>query len=251
MSKLTGRNRIAISLDTTRPAARPIQGLARIPVDELKEVLDYEIDAIMSCPTTFRIAIVQITRLRSLVARHAKLSQSEFFTATRSALDSVWLFDTDQWIKEHYQEKSQVPLLVTKIYSVAVRLYGILTLPPAAVSSWATGDILEAFPKQERYTIYQSVRMGHQLELLRLLRLHWDDIKYKACLTWPLIVAAVAVGKGSVDDQIFVDECIDAIYRDPQTICGFFKVLQKLRAFWRSGETGWEDCFDEIVACTP
>lgn len=91
----------------------------------------------------------------------------------------------------------------------------------------------------------------HREELLALLRQTWDSLRYHGGLAWPLIVAGVAASDGSAQDRDYIDRRLCYIWQRPLTAATFLLAVEKLRAFWRSGKTGWEDCFDEPTPCYP
>ena len=94
--------------------------------------------------------------------------------------------------------------------------------------------------------IYESLRVHHREELLRMLRRQWDRDELKYWLAWPFLVVGVAVADDT-ETQRFVDGSLLEIGKIPSVTSSFISVLYKLRVFWASGSTEWDDCFDEPV----
>ncbi len=162
--------------------------------------------------------------------------------------NATWRFSPDEWAEsEAWHGEVEAGRLYGQLFPVAIRLYGILTLPQSAIVAWAASlaDIKTAYATLPGRSVYESLRTQHRGEILALMRKHWDTLKYKPALVWPLLVAGVAAVDGAPEDRMFIEDCLETILAMPITACSFITVIDKLRAFWRSGRLEWEDCWDE------
>lgn len=192
--------------------------------------------------------MVHITRLRVSVADNRQLPRASLALKVQDMFNTTWHFDPDEWAEsDSWHGEVEVGRVYGRVFPIAIRLYGILTLPASALIAWATSsaEIKLAHATLTGHSIVESLRIQHREELLALLRKNWGAVKYKPALVWPLLVAGVAVVDGAAEDRQFVEDCLDTILAMPITACSFITVVDKLRAFWRSGNTEWEDCWDE------
>ncbi|KAJ6780459.1 hypothetical protein PWT90_01825 [Aphanocladium album] len=159
------------------------------------------------------LAVIHISRLRSLVANHGPRSCD--IASAQKIFDSIAQFDPVTW-SNNYPDQEQNRLELARIFITAVRLYGILSLPQLALAAgWTTSS----GPSQ-------SVSAGHTFEALRRqqipkfleqLRRARDRLKTARPLLWPLMVAGVAAagsGAAAAEYQAFVWECMSAIWAD-------------------------------------
>ncbi|KAJ6781157.1 hypothetical protein PWT90_07868 [Aphanocladium album] len=263
---------LATPLNTTTPARDQITGFDTFTDAQLDRFFGPAAKPDMPCPSDFFIGIIHVTRMRGVVRRAETGLAAE--QDVRSSLNTIpakvlEIFDTtcrfdikewatellindqDLWSPEHSPNSGAALLPVMgEIYGVAVRLYGILTLPEWAIEPWAS-SASDKYPQVLGLTSHESLRALHRLELLALLRQICGGIAHDEGLAWPLAVAGVAVAEGSADDRAFVERCLWNTWRLPNTVASFVLLIDKLRAFWSSGKTAWEDCFDEPTQCTP
>ncbi|KAJ6784778.1 hypothetical protein PWT90_05738 [Aphanocladium album] len=254
MARLRPALSFTMQVNTTCPARQLIEGSDDFTDEEIRALIDFDTAAFEPCPIEFHLARVRITRLRAYFARGTQLPVNPRMRyQLQDILDAVWLFDVRGWIEEKFHdkddEKQKQAATMARIYAVAIRLYGILTLPQSDVVAWAgsSAEIGNRYPTERCYNHYKSVRKGHRDELLGMLREHWDSIKWKMWLQWPLTVLGVAVADGTAGEKEFIDESLFAVWRDTTVHVSSIAALEKLRAFWLSGKTAWEDCFDEPI----
>ncbi|KAJ3492580.1 hypothetical protein NLG97_g5289 [Lecanicillium saksenae] len=242
-------------LNTTTPANQQVNGFDNFSDEHFKTTLGFTFEAGLPCPVDFQIAIVHINRMRAACAKFAMRptpeSQAAMARKVSEMFEKLQDADLDEWSQgvdwTHDKEKLK---LAARIFLVAVRLYGILTLPSPVVMPWVASSA-QAQSKIPGMSAYETVRLQHHQELMALLREDWETIEYQGSIAWPLIVAGVASAKGPAEDCGFIDHCLGTIWRKPSAAATFLLALQKLRDFWRSGKTGWEDCFDEPTPCYP
>ncbi|OAA63096.1 Zn(2)-C6 fungal-type DNA-binding domain protein [Cordyceps fumosorosea ARSEF 2679] len=68
-------------------------------------------------------------------------------------------------------------------------------------------------------------------------------------LAWPLAVVGVTLsGEGDAPEREFVAQTLHRISTHRDAYYGPTLCLSKLRRFWASRKTGWEDCYDEACA---
>ncbi|OAA63786.1 endothiapepsin precursor [Cordyceps fumosorosea ARSEF 2679] len=73
------------------------------------------------------------------------------------------------------------------------------------------------------------------------------DYEDRVALRWPAVVAGVALAEGGEDDRALVVEILTSM-KSQLPNWGALWCLDKLKVFWESGKTEWEDCFDEPVS---
>lgn len=208
----------------------------------------------ITAPADLLVIIANVTRLRVVVAGGE--FNDEYQARLEERLNATWDTDARKWAKEKFAtNKLGEGLMCAQIHAVAARLYGILALPAAAIATWAgrSAQVRTAYPNimVQGPKAYENIRAAHRKELVALLKRAQIRFDLRTALTWATIVAGVAVSNSDADDQILVAGAMLAIWEHPATICTFMMAVEKLQAFWASGSTGWEDCFDEPVACIP
>lgn len=246
-----------MQINTTCPADQQIKGSDDFTDDEIKTLVDFDPSKVEPCPVEFHLTRVRITRLRVLLARgKAAPAHASVAVKMQAIFDTLLLFDLEAWVADRFGDKSdearQQARIMGPIYAVAIRLYGILALPASAVAAWAMlpPQATSAYPAVVGCSTHESLRRRHRDELLRLLRGSWAHVQLKMWLTWPLAVVGVAVADGddaAAANQDFVDASLLAIWRLPDVSSSSITALEKLRVFWGSGKTGWEECFDEPI----
>lgn len=183
-----------------------------------------------------------------LVADGRQPPRASLALKVQDMFDTTWRFSADEWAgSESWRGEVEVGRVYGRVFPIAIRLYGIQTLPASALAAWAASspEIETAYATLAGSSIADSLRVQHREELLALLRKNWAAVKYKPALVWPLLVAGVAAVDGEAEDRQFVEDCLETVLAMPITACSFITVVDKLRAFWRSGKTEWEDCWDE------
>ncbi|XWW92753.1 hypothetical protein V2A60_000679 [Cordyceps javanica] len=255
---------VAINVNTTSPARNQIHGFDDYTDQQLASVLNAAYSTSMQCPTELYLAMVHISRLRATLAAAAagpggpkhgdRGGKGEAAAATvvierrvRRIFDSIARFSAQDWAdKPEFGDTMDAVAAVGRIFAVAVRLYGIMTLPPSAVVASMRAGGGSSASDLERH---DALRISQGRALLALVRRFWGRLSHTTSLCWPLIVAGVALAGGSPEDQNFVERSLLSIWRLPNTSACFILAIQKLRPFWNSGKTGWEDCFDTPIAC--
>ncbi|TQV96049.1 DUF300 domain-containing protein [Cordyceps javanica] len=235
-----------IHANTTSPAKQQLEGLEDFTDEQLKGALSNSCFA--PCPQDLYPLFVHITRLRVAVAYNRQPPRNSLALQVQDIFNATWHFDPDEWAEsDSWKGELEVGCVMGRVFPVAIRLYGILTLPRFAIVAWAvsSADKRVAYMALPGESIFDSLRVRHKREILALIRRHWDILQYKTSLVWPLLVAGVAAVDGPAEDRKYIEECLQAIVSMPITACSFITVIDKLRAFWASGKSEWEDCWDE------
>lgn len=231
--------------NTTSPATRQITGHLSYSDDDIETVLSDE-----ESSRPFPVDLVVIARHITEVRVH-----TTFQTMKTSAMQhrmqhlfhKINIFDPSLWAEELEFYSGDITPAIGQIFQIATRLYGILSLPVSIIAPPLVATCPSVASTTSLGSVCDGLRISQRSELLERLRHAWPSIPDTDNLAWPLLVAGVALVDGPVEDQEFVARCLDEMWRDPLGDIAPLLGLEKLRRFWRSGNRGWEDCFDEPV----
>ncbi|KAJ4163768.1 hypothetical protein LMH87_005476 [Akanthomyces muscarius] len=223
-----------------------VSGFTKLTDSDIRAIVGSSMFIDMPCPTDLFLELVHITRLRVLVANGSILPAH-----TQTIADTIFAridgFDPNRWTERSYKlPDSPVIASIAHTYKAAVLLYGIMTLPVSTFAPWSASRGGNGVSHS-----YRHLLTAHRNELLAHARKAWTLLRSQSALCWPLIVAGVALVNGPPEDQAFVASSIRTIWLHPNAYCGPIVCLDKIQALWRSGKTGWEDCFDEPVPPVP
>lgn len=192
-----------------------------------------------------------------VIARHITHVRVQAQTRDASALQhrmqrlfqEIAAFDPDAWAEQVDIFRGDMTPAIGQIFQTATRLYGIVALPASITSPPPPPPppLVAVDPGVTRATGPGSVCDGVRVELLERLRDTWPSLSDSTNMSWPLLVAGVALADGPAEDQEFVARCLDELWREPLHNITPLLGLTKLRRFWQSGKREWEDCFDEPV----
>ncbi|KAK8054599.1 hypothetical protein PG994_009666 [Apiospora phragmitis] len=179
---------------------------------------------------------VRINYLRWTTATSETLSSLDLWRDAHEILSRIYDFSPEQWAASKPLSQPKWTL-VGNIFFASVALYCISSL-----QSISEPPIEIATPAQ---------RATH-VQFLHLCLADAAEIpSLKSCILWPLVVlGAEAAGcENSTEMRTFVAEQLEILSRHSGT---FVPLTAKrvLEAFWRSGETGWDACFDRPYALT-
>ncbi|KAJ6783076.1 hypothetical protein PWT90_06076 [Aphanocladium album] len=240
--------------NTTTPALRHSLGYNNYTDNQLEVFLDdTEFDSEMPFPVGQKLLLIHLTRLRYQVATSA-ISQSRAASIVLELFRRLSSIDVASWAHRIGGFGPAANQALARIHHDAVWLYAILALPRRVLLRWAeTQPLLASDGGSPIPDALDRQRVLYRSRLLaRIRRLH-PELEYPAALSWPLVVAGVAAAAAAADgpeqDRDFVDGSLYAIWQRPVGNPCAFLCLTKLRAFWASGRTGWEDCFDEPTPC--
>lgn len=239
-----------IHANATSPATQQMLGLEDFTDDEFRTVLSF--NSFVPCPIDLYPLIVHVTRLRVAVATKQPLSEISLELKVQAIFNATWRFDFKTCAAKPSRLSTEIRQSIGEIFVVTIRLYGILTLPPSATAAWAVSStqIRAAYPPLPGRSMADTLRIQHRDEILTKIKQIWGELQYKTAIALPLAVVGVAAAGDALEDQRFIEQCLEDILALPNTTCPFLITIDKLRQFWRSGKTGWEDCWDEPVVCT-
>ncbi|KAJ6779759.1 hypothetical protein PWT90_06291 [Aphanocladium album] len=233
---------VALTTNATSPANNQLWGFEAYTNDDVTRLVATYSRIVFPFPSLLMVAIKTVTQLRTRVASNA-YTKTDLQLMVCHLFDDIGAFDAQNWAKTLNSDVEAVSGSFARILQAAVLLYGILSLPCSAVAGWAVASGQWASSGR---SMYDSVRVSHRRKLLDLLYPHRGTFGNLLALNWPLVVAGASLaGDGSTEDRDFITESLLDIWKNPLSKCGPILCLEKLRTFWASGKTVWDDCFDE------
>lgn len=216
--------------------------------DQIKNIYEAYTNFDKASPADVFLIIIHITRLRVQIASKASTKPADIGPTVGDLLDRLCSFQVDSWMRDRELEDPDASRILAHIYQVAAGLYGIVTLPPSAVASWARQA---GYQKTPGLDIYHSVRKLYALDLMAQLRHARSALLDAEGLVWPLVVLGVAAAYDtSAKDKDWIAQQLFEIWLLPNNHFAPITCRRKLQAFWSSGNTAWDDCFDEPVPST-
>lgn len=209
--------------NTVSPAHNQIQQIYEIETEQLRDIYTFDLFGEMPCPTVLFLDIIRITRLRMTLAAGASF-EFVIHPAAQDIFEHVNDFSPEDWTEPYtVPERPEFPLLAS-IFKSAVTLYGILSLSPRDSDA------------------YQLTRPVIRDNLLGLIRQVLTLLRCKLSLAWPISVVLVALVDGAPEDIAMIEELLcsgspENYFRAPLVY------IKRLREFWASGKTAWDDCY--------
>ncbi|KAI0202801.1 fungal-specific transcription factor domain-containing protein [Astrocystis sublimbata] len=203
------------------------------------------------CPSSLYVTIIQINHLRALATSgiavsdtsNSSLSSSLPPTANRDdhlpssntaqeLLHSILDFSPQSWAETNgFPDTRDHWLLVARVHQSAAVLFCILSL-----------QYLLLLPRESIRLL--RIRRSHYDRLLLDLKQGFKYTNFKNCLFWPLVVAGAAAVHGTTFERAFITDLMSDSVKDIG--CSTPLLARKLMLeFWRSGKTGWDECFDQ------
>lgn len=237
-----------IFYNTTSPAHNQILGHSSYTDKEIWSVLrDQEVSGDTPCPVSLLMNMLQISRLRFRVATKAT-TKAAFVAEARDIFESIENFDTYAWSSQRTLANESITFSLGQVFKMAIRLYAILNLAQSEFTARLVTAPHTSISGLNPYR-YHALHELATRELVQLLRQLWPSMSYKPALMWPLLVAGAGLAGGAVQDQEFVERSIYSIWKSPLIDCNIYLGLEKLKTFWASGKTSWDECFYEPVPC--
>lgn len=188
------------------------------------------------CAPPLIAEIVHINHLRWRTVTSETISSLDLWRDANEILSRVYDFLPEQWA-ESKPLAQQKWTLVGNIFWASVALYCISSLQSICVPP------IEIATPAQRDTHVQFLHL--------CLAEAAETPSLKNCILWPLVVLGVeAAGcENGAEVRAFVAEKLEMLSRHSGT---FVPLTAKrvLEAFWRSGETAWDACFDRPYAFT-
>ncbi|KAJ6783926.1 hypothetical protein PWT90_11129 [Aphanocladium album] len=244
-----GMLNMGIGYNTTSPASMQLRGFEAYTYEDIAKLANVLGTQTFRTPASLLTATQNISQLRSHEADNT-YTDPAMKMAVRDVFNRIVAFDGAKWAVDMKYKEVEKITVGAHILQEAILLYAILSLPRSAVVSWS-----EAAGSRERSgsqtSAFGRLLTVHRRRLLDLLRPYQGSFESRLDLNWPLVVAGVSLGGdgSSVNDRGFVADSILGIWRNPITRCSPLVCLGKLRAFWESGKTAWDDCFYEPTPC--
>ncbi|OAA71088.1 Zn(2)-C6 fungal-type DNA-binding domain protein [Akanthomyces lecanii RCEF 1005] len=261
---------------TTTPAAHMLTIFDDLTAEEIHHVFTFSLYSDVPCSSHVFGDLIRINRLRALVAAGASV-KGFIRPAARQIYHHIAEFSVTDWEEPYGVPDKPEARLLCRLFQQAVLLYGLLTLPslgPADESSnlpspeASDGD--EGCPDdkdnddddgdvdvdgEQQQMVHAEMTPPPSIEslsaeILALVREILPLIpKRPTSLAWPLAVVGVTLnGDGDAAAREFVTQTLHQVSTHRDAYYGPTLALNKLRKFWASGKTGWEDCYDE--ACS-
>lgn len=216
-----------------------IRGIGHLQDDTIRALYDTPAFRERQCPREIFLTIAHINRLRVHVASK---TPTNIDPIARDLFDTLDKFDLNSWVREKKWENVPSSRYVAEIFQVATLLYGILALPQAVVASWA---VSAGHGDGTRLGAYHGVRRLYELELIQLLRKTQPMLQHLSPLTWALAVAGVATPATDARNRDWIAQQLFDIWLQDSTDFASIACRNKLRVFWQSGKSAWDECFDE------
>ncbi|KAI0973544.1 fungal-specific transcription factor domain-containing protein [Xylaria arbuscula] len=206
------------------------------------------------CPPALFASVIQINHLRALAHRglspsstpasHSPNPNPSSVSSSSSPEEDISIYADPQTILSqilHFSPETYASgnsnartyanwHLVGRIHQSATSLYCILSLQSAL--------LLPNTP-----TLQQTTHT-HYERLLLDLKEGYKQSNFKNCFFWPLVVAGVAAVRGTAFERAFI---ADTLRENVAHMGCAMPILARrvLGAFWSSGKSGWDGCFDQ------
>lgn len=160
--------------------------------------------------------------------------------AISEVFKNIESFSAEDWTEPYTVPKKPEMTLIARVYKCATTLYGVLSLPPPPAFNY------DLDPSQSaKAAAYSQSKAVTRDQLFKLVTEAMETLRPNLSMCWPLAVLGAALVDGQSSEKAFVEKSLRKISRTPQTYYGPTMSLVKLMAFWESGKTGWEDCYNE------
>ncbi|KAI0448195.1 hypothetical protein F4803DRAFT_497023 [Xylaria telfairii] len=213
------------------------------------------------CPPLLFTTINQINHLRALATCGIATSYSAISNPTVSSSSSSSSFlsssSPSSTSEDDLPVYTDAQTLLGRLLGFSPQSYSEANGKPAMRDKWLlVGRIYQSAAVLFCILSLQNVLLlPDSLELSRTLRSHYDrlliDLKegfqyvgFKNCFFWPLVVAGAAAVRGSVFERTFITDLMRDAVKDMGSSMPLL-ARKVLVAFWESGKTGWDDCFDQ------
>ncbi len=227
----------AAMANTTSPTKDQITGISTFKNSELYAVYSGAMYPDVPCPTKIFIDINRITNLRvQLQMKSCRLIDAAVLSS--DIFHSIDSFAPETWQEVYPLPRTDLALLLARIYKSSATLYGIMSLSLHKRSKLTSVD-------DSTTEAYNLQRIRHRDYLLRLISQGMQILPSLTPLCWPLAVTGVALADGTVAEQTMVINYLYCICAVPETYRGPMLLIPRLQQFWSSGMSGWEDCFNQ------
>lgn len=220
------------------PTDDQVASLSDWTISEVRKIFSVSFFPRRGIPTRLFVAIEKITRLRVLAAKNESFERVLRPTA-RAICDDIESFAPSQWGETYHLPDTEYTLLLGELWKTTVTLYGFLSLPPTVGTYLSSCDEAHTSPFEERKGLYCK-------KLLQEIDCMMQRPGYNRYIcVWPLAVLGAGLVNGQHQERARVLSHLQVIWRDPSSFSGAILAYSKLKRFWSSGRTAWDDCFDE------
>lgn len=219
------------------PIENQISACSDWSTEELYDVYSSNLYSDMPCPTDLFVDIIRITRLRLLYAAGASVSKV-ILPVAREIFRDIQGFLPDDWNESYPLPKSTKHTLIGRIFQSAVALYCLLSMPETATVYTSDSENSDSTPEADPI-------LGCRRDLMESITMAMNDLPSKVPLSWPLTILGVACVNGSDEEKETIESHFRGVIDTAFIESGPAQGLKKVKKFWESGKTGWEDCFDE------
>ncbi|XWW99389.1 hypothetical protein V2A60_007399 [Cordyceps javanica] len=219
------------------PARDQIDGVYGWSEQDILAVYTHTFYFVFGCPSVLFLAIVRITRLRTLVA--GGQSTGALQTTAQDIAESVHRFCISDWTESYALPEDPLRSLLAATFKTAAILYGLLSLPqdlarPFAGTYWDDGA---ANPSEWARLRHREALLDMVVPTARRLQL--------SRLSWVLAVLGVAYVDGPEDVQKRILWYLRTILRMEDVGGGAATMLVVFPGYWEAGELGWEKCYSQ------
>lgn len=178
------------------------------------------------CPSALFMEIHTISHVRLAISGKYSYDSSTIQNTINGILNRITAFDADNWKESFRMPKCLDVPLIALLFKRAVYLYGLQTL----------------FPLPESAIIEYEYRKEELLFLIRHMMYRRLCI---LALPWPLAVLGVSLRGSSKENQQVVLDGQAILEEIPMATCAVMMTTKKLKEFWASDKTTWDDCWQE------
>ena len=188
----------------------------------------------LNCPSELFSSLHDLTHLRLQADRGASIS-AVIRPITRNVFANIARFDPSVWTEFYFLPDKPEVATLAKLFQISVALYGLFTLPTSNVP------------------LPCGCRSQTELrnKLFELIKQLWDAPGCRYTLNWPIAILGFSLKEdGSQADKDLVLAWLTCLASD-LTVTQPSTIAAKLRTFWASGLSQWEDCWQEpfVVIC--
>ncbi|KAH8879813.1 hypothetical protein GQ53DRAFT_853224 [Thozetella sp. PMI_491] len=215
--------------NTTTPAAA--QTNTRMHKDladffaELYEELEEAI--VFPCPLPLFLEIIHINDLRYRIATASSVADRyPYASEAHTIMQCVTVFSPEEWAKrENMGSYPEEWLCLGRLCHSAVLLYTLSSLRSVL-------GPLATLKTQQRDLLFEQSKAA-------VLFTHLSGY-----ILWPLVVAGMQAAEAGPEEREWIDAQLLSMGRRLGTNSPLLS-RAILRKFWKSGKTGWNDCFDQ------
>lgn len=180
------------------------------------------------CPMPLFLDVLTINNLRSQTMI-PDFADETTRIAGEELLARILSFSPEEWTETRGSSYREEWKVISHVYQSAIVLYCILSLQSLS--------ILARTPELD------ATETSHGDRLFALIPKALSSIYTKKYMMWPLAVAGMAAGRRSVIVQGNVEHQLEIISHELGTATPLH-ARSRFKAFWASGMSGWDDCFD-------